>query len=324
MKKPLFFLAAALCLLLAMPVYAAEDAEETVEATVRETEEQSRSAATEGTCGEGIRWKLEGGTLTVTGSGAMDSGCPWEEHKDSIEKVVLAGGVTVVGADAFADCDALTTVDFGDALREIGPRAFYDCDGLTDIRLPQTFKRFGERSFMECTNLTEVYCAGGMPSFRGNCLWNGNDIAIYTPSNNPWPQEEVQVLTANFGGRLQIHAGGAPVTYTEPTKPPTVTEPETVIVTEPATEPETEPVTEPSTEPTEAAETTEMTAAPQTTAAAETEAAATEAAEEATLVEKAGSSGWLWMVLVAAGLTGVLVLALVIRMITHKDGKYSE
>ena len=70
----------------------------------------------DGTCGEGLSWSLDGYTLTITGEGAMDDGCPWIEHMDHIEHVVLKGGVTKIGKEAFYKFDRLETVDFGDAL----------------------------------------------------------------------------------------------------------------------------------------------------------------------------------------------------------------
>lgn len=351
MKKRLFAYIFVLLMLLsaAVPAAFAEETAETTAETVERVEtdetleseqteetEEIKNYATSGDCGKDLTWNLEDGVLTVTGSsasdvnpkedGIMDAGCPWEAHKDKIEKVVFRGCVTVVGAEAFMDCDKLRSVEFGSYLREIDTRAFYDCDSLTQIHVPATFRRFGVESFAGCDSLVTVYCDGGMPSFNGNCLWNGNHITIYTPINNPWPQEHVEVLVNNFGGRLEIICGGESVyDYTEPTEetePTTVpTEPETEPVTEPETQPQTEPVTEPETQPqTEPA--TEPETQPETTLAAETEPEQTDG--EQTIVEKAGSSGWIWMVIVAAGVTCLLILALVIRMVAHKDGKYSD
>ena len=73
-----------------------------------------------GSCGEGLTWKLENYTLTVTGSGDMEDGCPWADYKTKIEHVVLAGVSTKVGAESFYGCDRLETVDFGDSVVEIG------------------------------------------------------------------------------------------------------------------------------------------------------------------------------------------------------------
>ena len=60
------------------------------------------AVAASGSCGEGLTWKLENYTLTVTGSGEMEDGCPWEDYKTKIEHVVLSGGVTKVGKENFS------------------------------------------------------------------------------------------------------------------------------------------------------------------------------------------------------------------------------
>ena len=166
------------------------------------------SAATaSGSCGEGLTWKLENYTLTVTGSGEMEDGCPWEDYKTKIENVVLTGGVTKVGAENFSGCDRLETVDFGDALVEIGAKAFYGCEDILYIHLPKTFRIFGAQSFRGCESLKYVYCDGGMPRFNDSCLWTGNYIAVFYPTNNPWPSEYTSPLISSYGGNLGIMMG---------------------------------------------------------------------------------------------------------------------
>ena len=132
------------------------------------------AVAASGTCGEGLTWKLENYTLTVSGSGEMEDGSPWEQYKTRIDHVVLEGGVTKVGAESFYGCDRLETVDFGDSLVEIGDKAFYGCEDIEYIHLPATFRIFGAQSFQKCDSLKYVYCDGGMPKFKDSCLWTGH------------------------------------------------------------------------------------------------------------------------------------------------------
>ena len=160
-----------------------------------------------GSCGEGLTWKLENYTLTVTGSGEMEDGCPWADYKTKIDHVVLEGGVTKVGKENFSGCDRLETVDFGDALVEIGDKAFYGCEDIEYIHLPATFRSFGAQSFRGCESLKYVYCDGGMPRFNDSCLWTGNYIAVFFPTNNPWPYEYTSTLISSYGGNLGIMMG---------------------------------------------------------------------------------------------------------------------
>ena len=143
----------------------------------------------DGSCGENLSWSLDGYTLTITGDGAMDDGCPWIEHMDHIERVVLDGAITKIGKEAFYKFDRLETIDFGEALVEIGVRAFSGCEDIEYIRLPATFRTFGAECFRNCENLQYVYCDGPMPSFKDSCLYTGNFIMVFYPGNNPWPSQ---------------------------------------------------------------------------------------------------------------------------------------
>lgn len=223
-----------------------------------------------GYCGDAIMWSYEDDTLTITGAGAMDDfpeGTPWEAHKDEIQKVVISGGITYIGAWSFCDYDKLTQVEFGKDVYEIGERAFFSCDGLTSVSLPAAFKVFGPSSFMGCSKLTEIHCEGKFPSFRQNCLWD-TWCKIYFPADRPWGVQYIQQLEEAFHGRIEFLAsdGTDPYVPTEPTEAteapteaPTTVPPTTEPPTEaPTTIPPTEEITEP--EPTE--ETTAEVTAP--------------------------------------------------------------
>lgn len=296
-----------------------------------------------GTCGDGLSWSLDGYTLTISGSGEMDDGSPWESNKDHIETVVFTGGVTYIGEKAFSGFDRLKTVDFGDSLVEIGERAFYGCKNISYIHLPATFRTFGAECFRGCTGLKYVYCDGGMPRFNDSCLWTGEYVSVFYPPNNPWPQEAASQLVANFGGKLGIMMGTFDESVvqanlrelegdeapTETTAAPTeTTAQETQPQTEPTAAPTTAPTappttapTQPTTQPTVTTQTTEPPATqPETTAVT----AATTVPQETTVAEQIGGQGWIGVVLIAAVLTLLLVGALIFRGNRNKNGRYSE
>ena len=298
-----------------------------------------------GTCGDGLSWSLDGYTLTISGSGEMAEGSPWEEHKDHIEEIVLTGGVTKICDKAFSGYTRVKTVDLGDALVEIGTKAFYGCKNISYIHLPAAFRTFGAECFRDCAGLKYVYCDGGMPRFNDSCLWTGEYISVFYPTNNPWPQQYVSQLISSYGGKLGIMMGNfdaaavaanlasqeteeteaaeetkAKEETTAPTEAPTEvpTEAPTEVPTEAPTEPTTVPTTEPETQPTET--TVPETEAPTvpTTEAAET----TEVTEEKTVVERVGGDGWIGVVIIAAVLTVLLLGALIVRGTRNKGGKY--
>lgn len=343
MKKRIGSLLLAACLLVSLlPLGAlAEEAEETTEAMV-ETQPAADPKAKSGTCGDGLTWVLEDRTLTISGSGEMDDGAPWAAHKSKVKKLVLTGGVTRVGEEAFYEFDRLESIDFGDSLVEIGARAFYGCTDLIIIHLPKSFRTFGEECFRDCYSLKKVYCDGGMPRFNSSCLWTGEYVAVYHPTNNVWPADAVNQLMSNFGGRLGVMMGDyddsvlaeleqedaeeteeteAPETEPEetqestqapaeapteaPTEEPTAaTEPEIVYITTPATEETTEPVTEPQTEPSQP----------------ETEPVPTEEPEP----EKPGGKSWIGLVMIAGVITFLVSGAMIFRSATKKGGRYGR
>lgn len=335
MKNRIFLLLLAACMMLTLLPFGAfaEEAEET------EAVETAASDAKSGTCGEGLTWVLEGNTLTITGNGEMDDGAPWAEYAKKIEKVVLKGGVTKIGAVAFYDFDRLESVDFGDALVEIGEQAFYGCDDLTILHLPATFRKFGKECFRSCNSLQRVYCDGGMPRFETSCLWTDNYVSIFYPTSYVWPQEHVQQLISNFSGRLGISMGNysddvledleAPGEAVEAPKPTEQAEEETEAATEAATEAVTEPAeTQPAivlTVPEETVpETTEAPTVPETEP--ETEPVTEEPTEPPVdlnkVVEEVENNSWIGMVMIGGVIIFLIAGAVIFRAATRKGGKY--
>ena len=111
--------------------------------------------ATSGTCGSNLKWKLEDGTLTVSGTGAMynyDYGSgrtvPWSSQKDSIEKVVIGSGVTSIGNYAFEECHSINSVTIGKDVKSIGEGAFSTLyGGPESITIPVSVTSIGDYAF---------------------------------------------------------------------------------------------------------------------------------------------------------------------------------
>ena len=334
MRKRISLLLLAVCLLLSLPLTGF-------------AEEAAAPKAKSGTCGEGITWVLEDYTLTISGSGEMEDGSPWEAHKDHIEHVVLTGGVTKIGAQAFYKYDRIETVDFGDALVEIGEKAFYGCEDIDYIHLPKTFRKFGAEAFRECVSLKRVYCDGGMPRFSDSCLWTGNYISVFFPTNHPWPSEYTMPLASSYGGNLGImmgnfdqsavdaELGGTTVqedaeetketekatepaqTEPKPTEAPVEkpTEPAVVIIA-PETEPEEEPIriTAAPTEEETVPATTEETEPAQVTEPAALPAEPEEPQEPEQLL---GEKSWIGIVMIVGVLTFLIAGAVIFRVMNR-------
>lgn len=141
------------------------------------------AAAATNTCGDGVRWELAGGVLTISGSGAMydyseSVPAPWQEHKDVICAVIVEEGVTAIGDCAFLQMEQLAAVTLASSVKSIGcwafsgckslgmlempsveiikRSAFERCDALKSIRLPETLMELQYRAFYACEALVNV------------------------------------------------------------------------------------------------------------------------------------------------------------------------
>ena len=89
-------------------------------------------------------------TYTVTGIGTCTDTnifipCTYNEK-----------AVTIIGEEAFSGCKNLTSIIFGNSIKNIGNSAFEGCTGLTSVTIGDSVKRIGNSAFEGCTNLTEI------------------------------------------------------------------------------------------------------------------------------------------------------------------------
>lgn len=133
---------------------------------------------TGGTFGDGLTWKLEGNTLTISGSGAMPDwvkveDTPWYGSRGDVKSVIIENGVTNIGSHAFLNCSALTSVTIAGGVTSIGDKAFYDCISLTSVTIPNNVTSIGSSVFQNCKNLLSVtFIEGGsIPTLGWGCFF---------------------------------------------------------------------------------------------------------------------------------------------------------
>lgn len=95
----------------------------------------------DGSCGNGVRWALyNDNILLISGDGAMIDynyrGAPWYPYYGRINEVVICGGVTKIGSNAFYGCAAMKSLTIPETVTVIGVNAFRDCSGISDVELP--------------------------------------------------------------------------------------------------------------------------------------------------------------------------------------------
>lgn len=119
------------------------------------------ASPTSGTCGDGLTWALEDGTLTISGEGKMAdyadlAYCPWYSYSTYITTIIINDGVTAIGAHAFNNCNNLQQVSLSDSVISIGASAFDHCFGLVEIELPVNLEEIGDAAFAYCSSLTKI------------------------------------------------------------------------------------------------------------------------------------------------------------------------
>lgn len=122
-----------------------------------------------GTCGDNLTWKLEDGTLTISGTGEMynysygsDNRPPWDGEKTKIKYIEIKIDTTTIGNYAFKGCNNLISITIPESVTSIGKGAFYECSSLTSITVPEGVTSIGAYAFDGCSNLTNVTIPKGV------------------------------------------------------------------------------------------------------------------------------------------------------------------
>ncbi len=129
-------------------------------------------------CGEGVTYKLDRytRTLTISGTGQMSDfsvgTAPWYQHWDIISSVRIGDSVTSIGEYAFCGCRSLTSVTIPDSVESVGGHAFEECVAITSVTIPDSVTSLGDQIFFGCRSLTSVTIPDSIESigsytFRG-------------------------------------------------------------------------------------------------------------------------------------------------------------
>ena len=93
----------------------------------------------------GLSWSLAGGTLSITGKGAMaavvTNDYPWKKYCSLITTINIGEGVTSIADNAFGSVSGI-----------------YTYNNVTKVTIPSTVTSIGADAFKGCISATDVYC----------------------------------------------------------------------------------------------------------------------------------------------------------------------
>lgn len=159
-----------------------------------------------GKAGKNSTWTLaEDGTLTISGTGSMDSFYfPWSlrnEVKQTIiqdgitnvfgfywfenmTKVTLPNNLTEIADEAFFGCSSLPEVTVPGSVTKIGWYAFYGNKSLTKLSLPNSLIEIEYKAFENCSSLPEVTIPGNVKKIGEAAFSDCTSLKKVQLSNN--------------------------------------------------------------------------------------------------------------------------------------------
>ena len=177
-------------------------------------EEPEQIGASSGSCGANLAWSVEGGTLTISGTGKMFdyemSSVPWIHSYNEIEAIVIQKGVTSIGNNAFYYCKKASSVSIPDSINSIGEWAFANCDSLTNISIPENVKEVGQYSFSYWDKLTTV----SIPS-SVKIIPDGMFYECFELKNVRVPETLIKIGAFAFNGCKSLASFTIPAQVTE-------------------------------------------------------------------------------------------------------------
>lgn len=157
--------------------------EEAVEERAEEYSTADIADITSGPCGDNVTWKVEGTTLSITGTGAMnnyttegyygggiETNVPWEAYMQSVTQIIIGEGVTTIGNCAFSDFNSLSYVSLPNSLTKVGCNAFTRCTSLVSIDLPDTITDIEQWAFGGCSSLISITIPKGVTELKKSCF----------------------------------------------------------------------------------------------------------------------------------------------------------
>ena len=133
---------------------------------------------------------------------------------DNFITITLPDSVTTIGEGAFWDCDSLTSVNIPYSVTTIGNHAFDSCDSLTSVNIPDSVTTIGVGAFYGCISLTSVNIPDSVTTIGGDAFSDcGSLTSVYCKATTPPALGGSGVFFNNASGRRIIVPIGSGEAY---------------------------------------------------------------------------------------------------------------
>lgn len=93
---------------------------------------------------------------------------------------VIPQGVEIIGANAFKNCEGLTSIEIPSSVKEIQYRAFCECVNLKTVKMTNGLENISTYVFENCTSLETLEFPSTVNVIWSNCVYGANNLVSIT------------------------------------------------------------------------------------------------------------------------------------------------
>jgi hypothetical protein len=93
------------------------------------------------------------------------------ENAKNLTEVILPDSLETIGHSAFAYCENIKTISFGNGVKTIDGDAFNSCESLAEVTLPDSVEIVSYYAFKYCKGLRKVVIGSGVVSVEKGAFW---------------------------------------------------------------------------------------------------------------------------------------------------------
>ena len=90
----------------------------------------------------------------------------------NLQTVNIPNGIEAIEYGIFQGCSKLSSIEIPDSVKAIGYYAFSSCEALTSITIPDSVEEIGEGAFLGCTGLTSINIPSSVTSIGSMAFYN--------------------------------------------------------------------------------------------------------------------------------------------------------